>query len=161
MLTVKKLLNGYDESIQFKKEITPELLDNLEKTANTINEFLKFVGVVESKIIVNSGWRPLAVNEATANSAKKSNHILGLAVDLADPQNNFFKAFMTDENLSKAQELGIYFENPLHTKTWVHLQIVPPKSGNRVFVASSNPPTNPDVLKRLSVNIESINERFK
>ena len=158
MLTVKKLLNGYDESMQFKKEVTPELLTNLQKTADIINEFLIHVGVREDQVKLTSGWRPLAVNEATANSAKKSNHILGLAVDLADPQNNLFKAFMRKENLEKAKELGIYFENPLHTKTWVHLQIVPPKSGNRVFIASANPPTNPDVLKRLSINIESINK---
>lgn len=45
-----------------------------------------------------------------------------------------------------------------YAKHGYNLQIVPPKSGNRVFIASANPPTNPDVLKRLSINIESINK---
>lgn len=160
MLTVKKLLNGYDESMQFKKEVTPELLTNLQKTADIINEFLIHVGVREDQVKLTSGWRPLAVNEATANSAKKSNHILGLAVDLKDPFNNLFNAFMKEENLSKAKELGLYFENPRHTSTWVHIQIVAPKSGNRVFLASSAPDSNKNFTRNVKCDIYDINRRW-
>ena len=136
MLTVKKLLNGYDESMQFKKEVTPELLTNLQKTADIINEFLIHVGIVNE--IVNSGFRPSSVNEHTVNAAKKSNYILGLAVDLKDVNHAIFKAILKPENLEKAQELGIYFEDPRATKTWIHMQIVPPKSGKRIFKPNLN-----------------------
>lgn len=143
MLTVERLLNGYDKSMQFKKEVTPELLDNLQKTADIINQFLKHVGIVNE--IVSSGWRPSSVNEATTNAAKKSNHILGLAVDLKDVNHNIFKAILKPENLAKAQELGIYFEDPRYTPTWIHMQIVSPKSGKRIFIPSSLPPKEPNI----------------
>jgi hypothetical protein len=38
------------------------------------------------------------------------------------------------------QEIGLWIENPMWTPTWVHLQIVPPHSGRRIFVPSENPP---------------------
>jgi len=160
MLTVKKLLNGYDEYMQFKKEINEELLSNLKDLADKVNEFLNHVGLRADQIVINSGFRPQAVNEATANSAKKSNHILGLAVDLKDPFNNLFNAFMKEENLSKAKELGLYFENPRHTSTWVHIQIVAPKSGNRVFLASSAPDSNKNFTRNVKCDIYDINRRW-
>lgn len=141
MLTVERLLNGYDKSMQFKKEVTPELLANLQKTADIVNQFLKHVGIVNE--IVSSGWRPSSVNEQTANAAKKSNHILGLAVDLKDVNHAIFNAILKPENLEKAQELGIYFEDPRATKTWIHMQIVPPKSGKRIFKPNLNEWTDP------------------
>lgn len=147
MLTVERLLNGYDKSMQFKKEVTPELLENLQKTADIINQFLKHVGIVNE--IVSSGWRPSSVNEQTVNAAKKSNHILGLAVDLKDVNHNIFKAILKPENLAKAQELGIYFEDARWTPTWVHMQIVSPKSGKRIFIPSSLPPKEPNIWNGL------------
>lgn len=147
MLTVERLLNGYDKSIQFKKEVTPELLENLQKTVDIINQFLKHVGIVNE--IVSSGFRPVSVNEMTVNSAKKSNHILGLAVDLKDVNHNIFKAILKPENLAKAQELGIYFEDARATKTWIHMQIVPPKSGKRIFKPNLNEWTDPLVWNGL------------
>ena len=44
-----------------------------------------------------------------------------------------------------ARSLGIWFEHPQWTRSWLHCQIVPPASGNRFFVPYAdlvkNPPT--------------------
>jgi hypothetical protein len=81
---------------------------------------------------VNSGWRPAAYNATVPNAAIRSKHITGQAIDLSDPEGEL------DEYLFKHQELligcGLWLEHPLATKNWCHLQSVPPRSGNRVFI---------------------------
>jgi hypothetical protein len=60
-----------------------------------------------------------------------SNHLKGLAVDVADATGNFWKWCMA--NLELMEKLGVYFEDRSATPTWVHMQIAPPASGRRIF----------------------------
>jgi hypothetical protein len=80
---------------------------------------------------VNSGWRPLAVNQGTSNAAPRSKHIHCLACDLHDPDGDLDDWCM--KNQDKLEAIGLWIEHPSATKGWCHVQIVPPRSGARVF----------------------------
>lgn len=110
-------------------EFTLEVMDNAQKLLDKVNAFLAELGVKDVK--VSSGFRPSAVNSATPGAAKKSNHMLGLAVDLLDTDGKLDKLFM--DNLKIMEKYELYLESPESTSGWAHLQSVSPKSGNRVF----------------------------
>jgi hypothetical protein len=61
----------------------------------------------------------------------KSNHLFGRAVDFADGDGKLKKWILA--NIKLMEEIGLYMEDFAATKTWVHFQINPPKSGNRFF----------------------------
>ena len=61
----------------------------------------------------------------------KSNHLFGRAVDFADGDGKLKKWIL--ENIDLIEEIGLWMEDFNATKTWVHFQINPPKSGNRFF----------------------------
>lgn len=65
-------------------------------------------------------------------SAMGSSHLYGCAIDIADPKGEL-KAWLS-KNKNKLVELGLWMEHPNYTKTWVHLQTIRPKSGNRLFI---------------------------
>lgn len=80
---------------------------------------------------VTSGWRPAIINMSTRGAAPRSKHLTAQAVDLAD-----IEGTLDDWCLKNPQVLasiGLWQEHPASTKSWIHIQIVPPKSGNRVF----------------------------
>ena len=81
---------------------------------------------------VNSGWRTPGYNASIANAAPKSKHMSGRAIDLADPEDALDTYLNLHRDLLEKHEL--WMENPIATKGWVHLQSVPPGSGNRVFL---------------------------
>lgn len=80
---------------------------------------------------VNSGWRPASVNAATPNAAPRSKHMSAQAIDIADPEGDLDEWCM--DNQEVLQSIGLWQEHPGATKGWCHVQIVPPKSGKRVF----------------------------
>lgn len=61
-----------------------------------------------------------------------SQHLSGEAADISDPDCAFAK--WLKENEDRLVEVGLWCEHPDHTKGWCHLQIRPPKSGNRFFI---------------------------
>ena len=132
MISKQELTMGRDK--QFKSEYTAEIDQNL-------NILLEKINVVRAQyakpMIVSSGWRPSAVNEATANSAKASKHLSGLAVDIQDTDGKLWAWVM--QNLQLMQDLGLYLEDKRHTKTWVHFQIGSPRSGKRIYKPTTAP----------------------
>ena len=113
---------------QFPDELTDEMRANAKETVDRVNQLLTAFGETRK---VNSGWRPAAINKATPGAAVKSKHMLCLACDLDDPEGDLDEwCFDHPEIL---QEIGLWQENPASTKGWAHVQIVPPKSGNRCF----------------------------
>ena len=61
----------------------------------------------------------------------KSNHLFGRAVDFADGDGKL-KAWVL-QNIKLIEEIGLYMEDFSATKTWLHVQTNPPKSGKRFF----------------------------
>ena len=81
---------------------------------------------------ITSGWRPPAVNASTPNAAPKSKHMTGHAVDLADPEGDL-DDWCAENDGERLMAYGLWMEHPAATKSWTHLQSLPPKSGKRIF----------------------------
>lgn len=136
MISKSELLKGRD--LQYPNDYTQEVSDNLDKLLEAMNQVRSAWG---NPMVVDSGWRPPAVNAATSGAAKKSKHMSGLAVDILDPDEKLWKWVL--ENLSLMQQLGLYFEDKRWSPTWVHFQLGPPASGKRIFVPSTDRPKEP------------------
>jgi hypothetical protein len=133
MITLSEFFMGRDTT--HKAELTEEIKANAEITVDRVNRLLEAFGKDRR---VNSGWRPAAVNAATPKAAKRSKHMMAQACDIEDKDGELDKFCMS--NLKVLEDIGLWLEHPSATKTpdrfgegWCHVQIVPPKSGNRVF----------------------------
>jgi len=122
----------------YPKDYTREVSSNLDVLCEKMN-------VVRAKygkpMKVASGWRPPSINDSTANAAKTSKHLFGLACDVQDLDGQLWKWCL--ENLDLMQELGIYLEDRRWTPTWVHFGLGPPGSLKRIFIPSSKPAPAP------------------
>lgn len=126
MITLSDYYMGRDR--RFPDELTDEKRSNAEEMVEKANELLQRFGETRK---VNSGWRPASINQATVGAAKKSKHMECLAIDLEDKDGTLDEWCM--ENLEVLQEIGLWLEHPDSTDGWCHLQIIAPRSGNRVF----------------------------
>lgn len=109
--------------------LTPQQEDNLKALTEALNKVREAYGY---PMVVSSCYRPAAINTAVGG-AKKSNHMECLAADIADKDGKFAAWVM--DNLDKMESFGIKgIEDPKFTNGWVHLQIVPVKSGKLVFI---------------------------
>ncbi len=115
---------------QYPLALKPDIKRNAITTVALTNELLAIFGQGRK---VNSGWRPPAVNAATPNAAAMSKHMLGQAIDLADPEGDLDDWLMGDIGQAAMARLGLWHEHPAATKGWAHLQTVPPRSGKRTF----------------------------
>lgn len=113
-------------------ELTEEVKSNAIKLLNKVNTALKELGI--TKVSVSSGFRTSASNSSLSNSAKKSNHLIGCAIDLVDDANQTLCKLFTKDFLIKHD---LYREDSDFTKgkvtNWLHLQTTPTKSGSRIF----------------------------
>jgi hypothetical protein len=126
VISVAEYYMGRDK--KYLDLLTQTLRENAEETVLKVNQLLQRFGEARK---VTSGWRPPAVNTATPQAAKRSNHITCEAVDLEDLDGSLDDFCL--ENPGILQEIGLWHEHPAATKGWCHLQIVPPKSGRRTF----------------------------
>lgn len=129
MITAEKFWKGRD--VQFAAQLTDEIRANAEVTISRANALLKRAGLTNRD--ATSGWRPAAVNAATPGAAKKSNHLMGRAVDIADADKKLQQWCLANPQV--LEELGLWMEHPKDTPTWTHVQTVPPGSGRRIFNA--------------------------
>lgn len=137
MLAKSELLIGRDT--QYPNDYTQEISDNLDKLLIQMNK-VRFAWAIP--MTVNSGWRPPSINASTPGSATHSKHMIGLAVDIADPDGKLWAWVL--QNLDLMQQLGLYFEDKRWTPSWVHFQLGAPGSGKRIFVPSSAPAGAPN-----------------
>lgn len=138
MIKKEEILMGRDK--EYESQYTKEVSDNIDLLLEKMNKIRKSYG---RPMIVASGWRPKEINDATKNAAKRSNHMKGLAVDIKDVDGKLWKWVLL--NLKFMKQLGIYLEDKRWTPTWVHFQIVPPKSEKRIFIPSNEPPKAEDI----------------
>jgi len=125
VITLENYLMGRDS--QFPEELTPEISLNITILLEKVNALLFELKISSAK--VSSGWRPAKINATVANSAKKSHHMTGKAIDLLDDKDQSLAAkILTNPTLLKKYDL--WLEDPAHTKgkvtNWVHLD-----TGNR------------------------------
>lgn len=62
----------------------------------------------------------------------ESKHMFGAAVDLWDANQQLQKWILANEALVKSW--GVHFEKFSYTLTWVHMQVIPPRSGSFFFL---------------------------
>lgn len=98
-------------------EVTDEVRENIRILLESVNPLLEDMGIDDPSI--SSGFRTVAVNASLANSAKKSLHCQGLAVDLEDVDRTKAKAIFNSPHLLSKYEL--WLEHPDFTEGWVHL----------------------------------------
>ena len=139
MITLRTYWMGRDST--HAEELTDEILANAHLTVAKCNELLERAGRSDIDQVA-SGWRPASVNDATANASRSSRHLTAQAVDLPDADRSL--ATWCVDNLDVLREIGLWMEDPRWTPTWVHLQIVPPRSGRTVYIPSSAPASDPD-----------------
>jgi hypothetical protein len=70
---------------------------------------------------VSSGFRPSAVNANIKNAAKKSAHMIGMALDLEDIDGSIDELLLKNDILLK--KYGLWLEHPDATKSWCHLDM--------------------------------------
>lgn len=121
-ITLEMYLMGREKT--YPKELTQEIINNINCLLDKVNLLLFELGVKEAK--VSSGWRPAAINSATPNAAKRSLHMTGKAIDILDnKEQSLANLIVSKPELLKNYELWI--EDPAHTKgkntNWVHLDI--------------------------------------
>lgn len=124
------------------KDLPKDVVDNLNILFAKINTVRKAYG---KPMIVSSGLR--LAHQQPKHAAKRSNHLVGRAIDIKDdPQGTLWK--WVKENLQLMKDLGLWLEHPNWTHNtkygyWMHFQIVPPASGKRIFVPSTEKDPNP------------------
>lgn len=132
MITLQDYWMGRDKT--YSKDLTADIQKNAEeivKRANMLLSEFRFYTKDTEQRHVNSGWRPPAINASTPNAAQRSKHMTGQAIDIADPEGDLDDWCMN--HIDTLARLGLWLEHPSSTKGWTHVQIVAPKSGNRVF----------------------------
>lgn len=124
-------LNDYwmGRDTKYPDAMTLEIEGNAVELLDRVNALLAEFGEDRK---VNSGWRPPEVNAKTPNAAAKSKHMLGLAIDLDDPEGDLDEWCMENDG-ERLVQFGLWQEHPAATKGWCHLQSTPPKSGKRIF----------------------------
>ena len=119
MITLKDYLtaSGKYPERENHKEVTEEVINNAKRLLKLVNGILEELGI--EKATVSSGFRPSEVNSATKNAAKKSLHMMGRAIDLADPDGSLDKLLESRDDLKKKYE--VWQESPSATKGWCHI----------------------------------------
>ncbi|MBU9579619.1 peptidase M15 [Ralstonia mannitolilytica] len=102
---------------------TPEIIDNLTKTAQTLERVRVLLG--SRPITVSSGYRSPDLNRAVGG-ASNSAHLRGLAADFICP------AYGNPLAICKAiAASNIDFDQVIQEGTWVHIGLPPPGQKSR------------------------------
>jgi uncharacterized protein YcbK (DUF882 family) len=88
-------------------------------------------------MIVTSGVRSVEdqtrIDKAAGRKPRLgSAHLKAAAVDIWDRDGQLWHWCL--DNIKLLVEIGIYLEDRSATKSWVHMQILPPASHNRIFL---------------------------
>lgn len=126
----------------YKAQVTDTIIGNGKETHRRIllltSEFERITGI-SLPGVYSSGWRPSAVNDATANAASGSKHLTAEAGDVKDTPAGDLAWWCFKFPKLSLEPFNLYMEHPIATVVkakvtpWCHLQIVAPRSGSRVF----------------------------
>jgi uncharacterized protein YcbK (DUF882 family) len=116
---------------------SPEIQRNLAVLLERVNKVRAAYG---KPMTVTSGLRTMQDHlriyreKGITDQSKipmRSRHLFGQAVDISDPKQELQRWILKNEKLM--EEIGLWMEDFSATKNWVHMQIVPPASGQRFF----------------------------
>lgn len=106
---------------------TASILANLEILLDAVNKIRAEWG---KPMVVTSGLRSQADQQRINPSAPKSNHLIGAACDISDPDLSL-TLWLKENDSQRLVDVKLWCEEG--NKNWVHFQIYPPNSGNRWF----------------------------
>jgi hypothetical protein len=136
MITLADYWMGRD--VRYPLALDTQTRRNAQVTVDLANRLLVFAKLAGVALranlagnLVNSGWRPPAVNAATPGASATSKHMTGQAIDLFDPDGRIDMWMLSSPQ--PLIDLGLWQEHPDSTEGWAHVQTVPPRSGARVF----------------------------
>lgn len=130
MITLSEYLMGRQLANPISDIQEADAIDLLEKVNALLLDFYhRNPGVAKRKL--TSGYRPAEFN-TKAGGASKSKHMACQAIDLGDSDR--LLARWIKFHPEKLIEFDLYCESTEHTKDWVHFQLVPPRSGKRIFI---------------------------
>lgn len=139
-----------DRRVKFAKQFKPEYQangDDVQRRIAAVMVAFRAETGIDLPPGYASGWRPAAVNEATANAGKASTHLVAQAGDKRDDPDGAF-AWWCLNHQSVLEAHGVWMEHPVATVVrswkvagkqgreptpWCHLQSVPPRSHSRVY----------------------------
>lgn len=130
MITLTDYWMGRDRQHAVSDELRAAASETVAR-ANLLISSYRAITKDDEPRTVTSGWRPPAINAATPNAAPRSRHITGQAIDISDPEGDLDEWCLDHPEI--LQSIGLWQEHPSATKSWCHVQTVPPKSGKRVF----------------------------
>jgi len=113
-----------DRRVLYPNEYNDNIKNNAIKLLGLVNQLLNDLGIESAD--VTSGWRPSQINNKTTNAAKKSYHMLGMAIDILDNHNqDLCKLVSNRPDLLK--KYGLWMEDHGSTKgintNWCHLDM--------------------------------------
>lgn len=119
------------EELLMKRAKFEELPEELQKNGKDLLDKLnKFRKEYSKPMYVSSGYRPPDINKAIGGGSKSA-HMSLQACDFKDADGKLKEFIAKDPTI--LERCDLYMEDPTYTKTWVHLQNRPAKSGNRIF----------------------------
>mgnify|MGYP003407789720 FL=1 len=122
------------------QELNPHDYEHGQAVKNNLKilfeRLMEFQDAVEMALTVTSGLRSdehqkRLIDEGKSN-ALHSKHMAGAAADLLDTDG--LLADFCLSNVGILERIGLWMEDPAHTRGWIHLQIMAPKSGKRIFI---------------------------
>lgn len=126
MITFSDYLQGRDKDY-------PLTLKQEDNTIDIVGRLFRLEKEWGEPLVLTSGYRPAPINAGIQEAKPHSTHITCQGVDLRDGDGAFSRWLIS--NVDLLEELGFWMEAPSSAKNHVHLQTVPPKSGNRIFIA--------------------------
>lgn len=135
MISMDDFMKGRDRV--YASAFTDAILEASTETLRRANALLeRFYESVPTAAIrsCNSGWRPPALNAQVRGAALHSKHMTGHAIDISDDDEALDRWLLMAEGQAWLVTLGLWMEHPSKTPRWCHVQTIPPKSGNRVFM---------------------------
>lgn len=129
-ISLKELLGSHTIN-----ELSHEQQVNLEELRKRLEELQAAVSGVNGAYMpfkINSGFRSPQDQARINPGVKNSKHMSGQAADIADPDGALKEILKLRPHL--LEDAGLWCESFDYTKTWVHAQSVPPRSGKRWFI---------------------------
>ena len=112
---------------------TPVIDKNLETLFLRVKELQD---AADMDFVITSGLRSDELqNELISQGktrAKHSKHLAGAACDILDEEGILANFVMINQDV--LENIGLWAEHPSHTNGWVHVQMMAPASGRRVFI---------------------------
>jgi hypothetical protein len=121
MINLEDLLtsSGQHPDRALSDECTDEVKANAQALLDKVNPMLDEIGITVGDDGVSSGFRTAEANAATPGAAKKSNHMIGKAIDLKDHDHAIYDAILAQPDMLK--KYGLWMEDARSAPTWCHL----------------------------------------